>query len=116
MVVLTLLPSWTVYSNDVGVLKQQTIVDSAGNMRDLTGLTATLKVYKPGFNDSSYQYLSVAITVNSPPSAGVVQWTVATADMNKLPVGRYMAQIALTSSGYEEHSKSFMFYVKPGSA
>ena len=116
MVTLLLLPSWTVFTNDLGVIKQQTIVDSAGNARDLTGLSATLKVYKPGFNDASYQYLSVGISVNNPPSTGVVQWTVASADMAKLPVGDYMAQVVLTSAGYEEHSKSFMFYVRAGSA
>ena len=108
----TALPliDWTVYQNDVGVLKQQTIVDSTGNPRNLTGLTATLKIVKTGFESTGYVNATIPITVLT-PAAGLVQWTVGPTDLVNCPPDNYIAFIVLTTTGYEEHTRSFTLFV-----
>ena len=106
------LISWTVYQNDVGVIKQQTIVDTFGGIRNLTGLSATLKIVKPGFQSTGYVNATIAITIPDPVH-GLVQWIVGSTDLANCPPDTYTAFIVFTTGGYEEHTRSFTLFVMP---
>ena len=110
----TVLVTWTVYQGDVGVTKLMTIVDSTYTVRNLTGMTgATLKIYRPGFNDASYEFATITCSIPSPPTMGQVQWVVGATDLANVPPGTYAASIILTAAGgYQEHTLPFTFYVR----
>lgn len=102
---------WTIYKGDIGIILQATINTVAGVVKDLTGLTATLKVWTG--NNPATLIINEAITVAAPATNGIVQWTVSSADQTALDVNLagYNAQIVLTASGYQSHTNVFTIRV-----
>jgi hypothetical protein len=106
--------TWTVYQHDVGVIKLQTIVDSTGTVRNLTGMTgATLRIFKPGYNDATYVYATISMSIVNPPTSGMVQWQIGATDLVNVPPATYAASIFLLGpGGYEEHAMTFTMFLK----
>jgi len=74
--------------------------DGTFTLKDLTNLTATLKVYRAGA--ASTVLLSKSLSILNPPANGVCQWVVGATDTTVIGAGNWSAEIQLTGAGYQE--------------
>jgi hypothetical protein len=103
----------TLYKNatgDVGVTKTLNVINYDGSVKDLTGLSATLKVWD---GDPAQPLLTRAIFVLTPPNAGQAQWEVSSSDIAALPISYtgLKASIQFTATGYQDHTDPFTLVV-----
>lgn len=87
------MAQWTLFQGDFGVVKTAQILNSDGTVKDLTSLTAKLKVTHG--NPPSVDFTVNPLTVSGAPTNGTVLWTVGTADGGALAAGTYTAEIQL---------------------
>ena len=103
------MASWVIREGSVGIERSAYLENQDGDPLDLTGLTATLKVWT---DDPDNPILTTLMTVIE-PLLGFVKWTISVSDSAKLPAGTYLAEIELTSPGYIDSTDSFIISVKP---
>ena len=73
---------------------------------------STVEIFRDGerVEWTGYVNATIPITVLT-PAAGLVQWTVGPTDLVNCPPDNYIAFIVLTTTGYEEHTRSFTLFV-----
>ena len=111
---------WTLYKNatgDQGVIKQATILNADGSIKDLTSLSMVVKVWK---GDPNYPLLvSENIANDGTPSDGVVNWTVSLTDIQSLPFAEDGLSVAVmfyqgvvSAPSYQDTTDPFTLIVR----
>lgn len=86
---------WTQKQSAYGIVHECDVVQSDGKTaRDLTSMTAKLFIWNPN-TPGTYIINGEVITITSPSTAGITQWTVSQADTALLPVGTYNCEVQL---------------------
>ena len=98
-----------VKKGDKGYYLVYPVTDSSGVAKDLTGYTATLKVWKPG--DPETLILSGTCSLSVTPTDGIVSYLITATDFTVGPV-RYQAEIELTIVGVIESTETFKIVIE----
>lgn len=101
------MEEYTVYHNDEGYILNFTVTDYAGNARNLTGLTVTLKAWLPGWPGSLK--INGACVIDD-AAGGLCHYTLAAGDCDML--GTFMAELEGTAVDYRDTLGQYKIIVK----
>lgn len=91
--------NWFLYQGDTFAVKDAVLLNEDLTPVDLTGLTASLKVWKN--TPFSVYFSGIGISVDYPPTKGEVSWIVGSNDGALLNPGSYVAEVQLSDiTGY----------------
>jgi hypothetical protein len=87
--------TWSVIAGNYGYPINISIYASSGSAKDLTDYTqATLKIWEAG---STADFLSTIVTILSPATQGIVQYTIGETDFPTGSAGTYWWSVILTN-------------------
>ena len=101
------MADWEVKKGNYGWQQQFTIKEKDGSVKDLTGYTVTLKVWKQNATSNKF---SGTCTLDADPTTGICYYEVQEMDFDTL--GSYLGELELTKTGEKIDAKTFTVRVK----